>query len=82
VKSFVNTPVVKTALAVLIFSYRIETLQYFHIVDKLGLHISRVARIIIGTLFEWTDLSAYTFGIALVVYLEYASATPKTNANR
>lgn len=71
VKSFLNTPVKTTALAVLLFSYLIETLQYFHLVDLLGLEKSKVARVVIGTSFTWTDLLAYTLGILLVLLIEF-----------
>jgi hypothetical protein len=70
VKSFLNTPVLITALCVLTFSYTIEILQYFNIVEKLGLGNSKIARIVIGTSFEWIDLVAYTLGIGLVILLE------------
>jgi hypothetical protein len=76
IKSFLDSPVFITALSVLIFSYVVETLQYFHIVTRLGLQNSRIAKTIMGTSFEWTDLVAYTIGIAVVIYLE------KTIANR
>jgi uncharacterized membrane protein len=74
VRSFLNTPPIKTAVCVLIFSYAVETLQYFSIVTRLGLQHSATARIIIGTSFEWIDLVAYTAGIALVIYAEKAIA--------
>lgn len=77
IKSFINTPVLITALSVLAFSYTIETLQYFHIVNKLGLRESGMAAIIIGTSFEWTDLVAYTLGIAIVIFLESVIANRK-----
>ena len=70
VKSFLNTPVKATALAVLLFSYLIETLQYFHLVDLLGIK-SKIARIVIGTSFAWIDLLAYTLGILLVLIVEF-----------
>lgn len=70
VKSFLDTPYFKTALAVLLFSYAIEILQYFNIVNRLGLEHSKFARTVIGTSFEWIDLIAYTLGICLVIYLE------------
>jgi Protein of unknown function (DUF2809) len=69
-RSFVNTPVFITALSVLIFSYAVEILQYFHIGDRIGLHNSRLAGIIIGSSFEWIDLIAYTGGIILVLSIE------------
>ncbi|MEO6455833.1 MAG: DUF2809 domain-containing protein [Ginsengibacter sp.] len=70
IKSFIEAPVLLTALSVLIFSYAVETLQYFNIVSRLGLQKSKVAKIIIGNSFGLIDLIAYTAGIALVVYLE------------
>jgi hypothetical protein len=70
VKSFLHTPVLPTALGVLLFSYAIEVMQYFHIVNRLGLQNSKTASTVIGTSFEWIDLVAYTAGIALVLYLE------------
>ena len=70
VKSFLNTPVVPTALGVLVFAYTVELLQYFRIVEVLGLQHSRAARIIIGSSFEWQDILAYTLGILMVVLVE------------
>ncbi len=72
VKSFLNSKVKLTALSVLVFSYVIETLQYFHIVNVLGLEKSKIACTIIGTSFEWTDILAYTLGILLVLVVEKA----------
>ena len=70
VKSFLNLPYLNTAIAVLIFSFALEILQYFDLVTRLGLGHSKFARTVIGTSFEWIDLMAYTLGIALVIYLE------------
>jgi Protein of unknown function (DUF2809) len=70
VKSFLNTPVWSTALAVLVFSYAVEISQYFHIINKLGLQHSKIARIIMGTSFGWTDLAMYTAGIGVLIFIE------------
>ena len=70
IKSFLNTPVLTTALSVLIFSYAIEILQYFHAIKWLGLQNSKIARTIMGDSFEWIDLVAYTIGIVVVIYTE------------
>ena len=66
-----------TAISVLIFSYAVEILQFFNIVNRLGLQNSRLARIIIGSSFEWIDLIAYTAGIILVLYIEKIIAGKK-----
>ncbi|TKC12221.1 DUF2809 domain-containing protein [Pedobacter polaris] len=70
VKSFFNTPVFITAIAVLIFSYVIETLQYFQYVKLLGLGDSNFANIVMGNYFAWNDIIAYTIGILMVLLLE------------
>lgn len=70
VKSFVNTPVFMTAVSVLLFSYTVEILQYLKIINVLGLQHSGIARMVIGTSFEWIDLLAYTAGVAIILFVE------------
>jgi hypothetical protein len=70
IKSFVQTPVNSTAFWVLIWAYVTETLQYFHFVDVLGWHDSKLANVILGNFFAWGDIIAYTLGIALVLVVE------------
>lgn len=67
---FLNINKFKLALAVLIFAYTIEFLQYFNLVDLLQLGGNRLARIVIGTTFDTMDLLAYTTGFFLLLYLE------------
>jgi hypothetical protein len=71
IRSFYLKPVWATALAVLLFAYIIEILQYLRIVELLGLGHSRFANIIIGNAFAWMDMLMYTAGIALVLLVEY-----------
>jgi len=70
VKSFFDTPVVKTAIGVLLFSYLVEALQYFKIVNRFGLQDYKLARIVIGTSFSWIDILSYTAGILIVLIAE------------
>jgi hypothetical protein len=70
IKSFIDISVLYAAISVLIFSYFVEILQHFNIVDRLGLQNSKLARIIIGSSFEWIDLIAYTVGVIVVFYVE------------
>lgn len=70
IKSFLATPVIRTAIAVLIFAFTVEILQYFNLVEKLGLQNSKAARIIIGSAFEWKDLLAYVAGTAIIILVE------------
>jgi hypothetical protein len=69
-RAFLNFSVWTIAIATLLFSYVVETVQYFHIVEKLGLQHSKIARVIIGTSFSWTDILAYTCGVALILFAE------------
>ncbi len=70
VRSFWEWPVLPTALLVLLFSYVIETLQYFGYADRLGFKGPSVMRVILGYHFSWTDLFCYTLGILTVISLE------------
>jgi DNA integrity scanning protein DisA with diadenylate cyclase activity len=70
IKSFINTPVLKTACGVLLIAYIVEISQYFHLVSLLGLQNSKIAKILLGTSFSFTDLLAYTLGILLVIIIE------------
>ena len=60
----------KLAIGVLLFSYVIEVLQFFNIVDRLGLSGNKLAKTVIGYGFEWIDLLAYTLGIVTVLIVE------------
>lgn len=69
-KSFLHTPPTKTAIAVLLFAYLIETLQYFNFVERLGLRHSAAARVVLGTSFAWIDILAYTTGVFTILFAE------------
>lgn len=70
VKTFIKIDPLKLAIGILLFLYCIEVLQYFHIVDRLGLANNQLARTVIGSGFAWLDLLAYTLGIATILILE------------
>ncbi|WP_248282164.1 ribosomal maturation YjgA family protein [Mucilaginibacter robiniae] len=70
VKSFSKTKPYSTGMAILVFAYVVEVSQYFHLVNRLGLQQSSLAKVIIGTSFAWTDLLAYTLGMCLTLLVE------------
>jgi hypothetical protein len=70
IKSFINYSANLTALSVLLFSYLVETLQYFNLVYHMGLADSKAAHILIGNYFSWLDILAYTLGISVVIGIE------------
>jgi len=82
VRTFINASPLKIALAVLLFAYFIELLQYFHLVDRLGLAGNTVARTVIGYGFEWLDLLAYTLGVITILLLEHFFGTGLFKQNK
>lgn len=70
IRSFFSVPVRSTALFVLLFSFLIETSQYFNLAHHLGVDKSKVAILILGNYFAWTDMLAYTLGVFTVICLE------------
>jgi hypothetical protein len=69
-RAFTNPGVKPTVLAVLMFSYLIEVLQYLNFVEKVGLGNSELARTLIGTSFAWMDIVAYTTGSLAILWFE------------
>ncbi len=69
-KTFWNARVKVVAYTVLVFSFVLEILQHFRLVDMLGLGHIKIARILIGTSFAWEDLVAYFLGIMVVLVVE------------
>ncbi len=69
-RAIFNWSVWKAAIITLLFTYAIETLQYFNVVKLLGLQRFALARIVIGTYFSWVDMLAYTVGIIIVLVVE------------
>jgi hypothetical protein len=70
IRSFLSFPVWPTALAVLVFAYVVETLQYFHWADRLGFRKPSLMRTLMGVEFTWIDILCYTLGIGLVLGIE------------
>lgn len=81
VRTFINAPVIDVALGVLLFSYIIEVLQYFHIVKLLGLQHSKIANTVIGNGFAWLDLLAYTLGIVTILIVDRSNISRQLTAN-
>ncbi len=82
VKAFLNVPVVPTALGVLMFSFLVETLQYFRFVERVGLKGNRLATVVLGSTFEVLDLLSYTVGVALVAPVRMGRAAIDRNSSR
>lgn len=70
IRTFAKLDMKITVIAVLMFSYLIEVLQYLNFVEWIGLGNSELARTLIGTSFAWMDLVAYTTGSMAILWLE------------
>lgn len=70
VKIFIDFNPLKLSVAVLVFSYLVEVLQYFNLIDIIGLGNNQIARIIIGATFDYRDLFAYTLGILIIYFID------------
>lgn len=70
IKTFIGYSSWAIATGVLLFSYFIEVLQYFHVLDRLGLSGNIVAKTVIGYGFEWWDMLAYTLGAATALFFD------------
>lgn len=77
VQTFWNVPLRSACIGVLLFAYAIEISQYFHLVDLLGWGRYRLAAVVLGTSFSWTDMLCYTAGMILVYVIEYAMRSYK-----
>ncbi|WP_460218164.1 ribosomal maturation YjgA family protein [Psychroserpens sp. MEBiC05023] len=68
IRSILNIKPIYVAIGVLIFSFSIESLQLFNLLDYLHLRDNNFAVIVLGSTFETTDLIAYSLGI-ITIYL-------------
>lgn len=55
---------------VFLFAVCVEVLQYFDLVILLGLSGSRLARVVLGSVFDWKDLACYAAGCLLLAVWE------------
>ena len=69
-KSIFNIASIKAAIYVLLFAYFVEIMQGLKFVELIGLSNYKIARILIGTTFSWTDIVCYTIGILVVIIVE------------
>ena len=69
-RCFTHLSVIRTCIIVLLLSYCVETLQYFHFADKLGFQHGSIPFILLGNYFTWADMISYTLGIGAVLIIE------------
>lgn len=70
VRSFLNINPIKLAIAVLVFAFTVEFLQWANLLKMLNLQNNHVAKLILGSTFQISDLTAYTLGVITVLWVE------------
>jgi hypothetical protein len=70
IRSFIAAHVKPVALFVLLIAYGIEIAQYYNLLSFLGLQHSTIANLILGNLFSWTDMLAYSLGVITIILVE------------
>ena len=71
IKSFLEVNAVKLAVCVLAFSFFVEFLQLTDFLKLLNLENNKLAKIVLGSTFNISDLVAYSLGIVTVLYIEF-----------
>ena len=70
VRVFVPVGMKRVPLYVFLFACFVEVLQYFQLVETLGI-TNRVARIVLGSTFDWGDIACYAVGCVFIVLFEH-----------
>lgn len=68
-KIFIQNNNLKIAVSVLAFAYFVELLQLFGLAEKLNIN-SEIMLVILGSVFDFWDLAAYTIGFFLILLIE------------
>ena len=69
-RSFIETKPIFMALFVLAFSFAVEFLQLFNLLDVLNLRENKLAVIVLGSTFHISDLIAYTLGVITIFLID------------
>ena len=69
VRIFIPTGIPRLPFYVFLFACFVEILQYFQLVETLGI-TNRALRIILGSTFDWKDIACYAVGCVLIFLLE------------
>ena len=70
VRIFLPTGIPRMPFYVFLFACFVEVLQYFQLVETLGI-TNRVARIVLGSTFDWGDIVCYAVGCVFIVLFEH-----------
>lgn len=66
IRIFIPEKIRLLPLYIFVFAAGVEGLQYFRIVERLGLWDNLFLRILIGSVFDWKDIVCYAVGCLLL----------------
>lgn len=69
VRIFIPTGVRQLPFYVFLFACFVEVMQYFQLVETLGV-TNHALRIILGSTFDWKDIASYGAGCIFIILLE------------
>lgn len=70
VRIFLPKGITAMPFYVFLFACFVEVMQYFQLAEVLGI-TNRVARIILGSTFDWKDIACYAVGCILIYLFEW-----------
>ena len=76
VRIFLPTGIPRMPFYVFLFACFVEVLQYFQLVETLGI-TNRVARIVLGSTFDWGDIACYAVGCVSLSYSSISSGVDR-----
>jgi len=69
-KIFIKVSNYQLAHYVLLFAFAVEIGQFYQLVNLLELQDNQIARIVLGSTFDWLDLLAYGIGWLVIIISE------------
>jgi len=70
IRSFMSLPYLKLAVGVLLFAYGVELSQALELIYVLHWENYRWAKLLLGSVFDWWDMLAYTLGFFSIHFFE------------
>lgn len=70
IRMIIPKPIRLLPLWLFLFAFGVEILQYFHLVERLGLENHKFLRILIGSTFDLKDILCYGVGCLLLALSE------------
>ena len=70
VRIFLPTGIPRMPFYVFLFACFVEILQYFQLVETLGI-TNRPARVILGSTYDWKDIGCYAVGCLFILLFEH-----------